>query len=165
MERFNRNQIAHLVVWPVHKTSSMELIDTDGVSQSELRVTEVLTGHQLAKTLPEGCLIEFKECFVANMKGETIMGGKGEFNTIVVRERPEITFEQRMQRLERQERNRAVREAKRQADLERATEELAALRAEQAAQDVLDPQDPPEDPQDPPAAPLEPHDTVEGGET
>jgi len=106
---FNRNQLAHLVIWPNAKTAVVSLIDPDGEAVSEMSVREPIKGSELAKKMADGFAIHTKRCSVVSVSGDIVVRTRIPFDTAVVTERPVISFEDRMARLERRERRRELK--------------------------------------------------------
>ena len=150
---FTKNQLVHAVIWPVTNEAAMELIDTDGVVQSNVPIQQPQKGDEVSRMIPEGFEVDVMDCYVVDLSGEIIKGSKAEFDTAVVTERAEIGFEERMARLERKEKRREKREARREQELIEAQRELKELRKAKKAKKDAEPKDPPEDPQDPPQDP------------
>lgn len=117
---YDRNQISHLVFWPNGKGSSLALVSDQGEVLSQLDVKEPVKGSELAKFVPNGYSLDPGGCVVLSMAGQIIVGTKAPFDTSVVTERAEVTFEERMARLERIE----VNNRRRQVLLEKRNQEL-----------------------------------------
>lgn len=132
---FERNQLAHLVFWPENNKSIVTLvdpngvvIDDDGVELAEPQEMELasfkldrpMLGMEIAKTLPADLCIKSENVTVVTMSGEIKVTTVAPFDTTVVTERPVISAEERLDRLEiREQRNEA-----RQAKLARENREL-----------------------------------------
>lgn len=144
---FKRDDLVHAVIWPKGKSACVSLIDAYGVEQSLYPVRAPRKGSELAKMIPQGYSLLVHECLVVNMSGKLVIGTSAPFDTSVVTERAEVTFEERMNRLERIQ----VRRDARQAQLERENAELLRQIEEgRAAQSVVEPvteETPPEPPQ------------------
>lgn len=144
-----RNKLTHAVVWPNAKNANVALVDSDGTVVGEVSVKYPLMGSELAKRVPEGYTVQPTGCNIVSMSGRLVVGTRGVFDTAVVTERPEITFEERLARMER-------REANREKALARARERAARLEAKLAERDAVveqDQQQPePEQAQDEPEA-------------
>lgn len=100
---FDRNQLVHAVIWPIDELSAAALIDTDGVIQGRMPVYKPVKGDELSRMIPKGYCLDFENCHVIKMSGDILVRTIGVFDTAVVTERAEVTFEERMQRLERRE--------------------------------------------------------------
>lgn len=149
----DRNQLVHAVIWPNGDDACVTLIDADGVYQSRFSVVQPLKGSDLARLIPPGYWLKFDGCTVLSMSGDVLVGGIAEFDSAVVTERREVTFEDRIAILERRDIRR-----QRQHDHEMNRLRQAQERAE-AAPVVEEPQTAGGDsaePKDPPQAQPEP---------
>lgn len=149
---FDRNQLVHAVVWPNGRKASLSLIDTNGGIQSTFTVREPLRGSDLAKMVPDGYRVHCDDCHIVTMSGDVVVGTRAAFDTAVVTERAELTFEERMQRLERREARREKKQRQQEkyfreqnAELERQLEEQRKQLQEQQPQEQQSPQEAPQD--------------------
>lgn len=135
---FDRNQLVHAVIWPNAKDAAIALYDTVGVEVSRVKIDHPKKGADISRMMPQEYLLGVVGCTVVSLSGKPVVSTKAPFDTSVVTERPEVTFEERLARMERTELRRRKREAQREAEMEAAVEELAALRAERAAAGISD---------------------------
>lgn len=115
---FERNEIVHSVIWPAGTEPVVALIDVDGVQQGHFWLKEPMRGSELAKQIPADWFLQFQECTLVKMTGEVVIGNKIPFDTKVVTERAELTYEQRLLAVERRDKHRAKAEKQRQAEFE-----------------------------------------------
>ncbi len=97
---FDRNALVHAVLWPKGKASSVSLIDDEGVSQGEYRIVEPVMGSQLSKMIPQGFFLHTGDCGVVSMAGKPVVATVAEFDTAVVTQKREVTFEERFKMME-----------------------------------------------------------------
>lgn len=136
-----RNALVHAVIWPKGPKASIALIDTDeGVVHSEFKLTEPVKGSVYAAMMPDGFVLDCNGCTVLSMSGKLIVRTETEFDTVVVTERAEVTFEDRMQRLERRERRRERRERQLEEEARTLRERLAQREGD--AEAVVEPSEP-----------------------
>jgi len=107
---FERDQLVYAVIWPSASEALVQLIDTDGVVVAAYPVLEPLKGSEVIKMVPDGYCLGFERCHVVKTTGSILVNTGVKFDTAVVTERAEVTFEERMARLERRERRREQRE-------------------------------------------------------
>jgi crotonobetainyl-CoA:carnitine CoA-transferase CaiB-like acyl-CoA transferase len=142
-----RNQLTHAVVWPNAKNANVALVDCEGTVLGEVPVSYPLMGSELAKRVPDGYSVQPTGCNIVSMSGRLMVQTCGVFDTAVVTERPEVTFEERLARMER-------REANREKALAYEREKIARLEAELAERDTV--VEPVEEPAEPEEATQEP---------
>ncbi len=133
---FDRNELVHAVFWPdaEHpKEAKINLVDTDGVVQGEIDLDRPIKGAELASMVPNGFYLSPLKCIALSMSGKQVVATKAPFDTAVVTERPEVSFEDRMARLERREMRRERRERQREEEHQRIMAE-----AREAAEGVPD---------------------------
>lgn len=145
-----RNALVHAVIWPNGPEASLALLDTDGVVQSEFRLTEPTKGSFYSSMMPDGFVLDCNGCTVLSMSGKLIVRTEVEFDTVVVTERAQVTFEERFARLERLQRRRDIRERKLEEEARTLRERLAQREGE------AEPLVQPPEPETPPEAPTEP---------
>lgn len=144
-----RNKLVHAVIWPKGENPRIALIDTDGVEQSVLTITEPVKGQHYSNMLPEGYHLEVQDCHVVSMSGKLVIATPVPFDTAVVTERAELTFEERLERMERRsiraEQERARREREREREVEALRQQLAEREREEAAPVIEEPEETPSD--------------------
>jgi len=155
---FNRNQLVHAVIWPNSDHPSVYLVDADGEVKSHVNVAEPLKGSELSKMMPDGYMLDVSGCSVMNMSGKFLATTVAPFDTAVVNERAEVSFEERMLRLERREARRERREA---AMVLRERELMERLKAAEAVVEPVPDGEVSSDPQDPV---VEPETAPDGGQ-
>lgn len=141
-----KQNLVNAVIWPNGPKAAIALFDTSDEGGGEqvalVPITVPKEGREIAKMIPEGFSVDVEECTVVKLSGPIIKGTKGKFDTAVVTERPEVTFEDRMARLERITLRREKAQKARMAELEAAAEELAAIKAKESAEAVKDAEEP-----------------------
>ena len=149
-----RNDLVHAVIWPKGPAALAILYDTDGVIQGDVPIKDPVRGSVFANMMPEGYQISFSDCGVMSMSGELVIATRTPFDTCVVTEKREMTFEDRLIAMERRDRRRQLREQERErehAELlrraeEREQERLEPVVEEDAVQDSTQPTTEPEEP-------------------
>ena len=121
-----KNRLVHAVIWPNGEKPEITLTDKEGVIQSYMRVRGPMRGDELSRMIPDGFIVDVHDCSVVNLSGKILVGGVGEFDTSVVTEKATLSFEERMNRLERIERRRQRRQADLEAENKKLREELRA---------------------------------------
>jgi hypothetical protein len=150
----DRNQLVKVVIWPNGPDAQIHLHDAseDSVIVGEVHVKAPLMGSELARKVPPGYHLAVYDCTVVSMAGELLVTTEVEFDTVVVTERAEKTFEERFAELEMRERNRERREKQReererqreeqyQRDLEELKAEYEQREGDGEAQDTDSPSD------------------------
>ncbi len=137
-----QKNLVNAVIWPNGPKAAIALFDTSAEGGGEqvalVPITVPKEGREIAKMIPQGFSVDVQECTVVKLSGPIIKGTKAEFDTAVVTERPQITFEERLARLERVERRKVIAQQKRIEELEAGAEELAAIKAKEAAEAEID---------------------------
>lgn len=154
---FQRNELAHLVMWPREAKAKVELVDEEGVVLSALPVDWPLKGSDIAKMVPEGFCIDPNGCTVVTMSGDILVSTVGEFDTAVVTERPEITFEQRMALLERRQQRSELREERLAAENQRLRDQVRAEMEQETEEEPVVDDEPDETPDPEPKPKKEEH--------
>jgi len=125
---FVRNDLVLAVIWPTGPEAFLSLIDAEGVFLGGFNVVEPVRGSEIAKMVPDGLRIHFNDCSVINTSGRLVYGKKQPFDSAVVTERAQQTFEERFAALERKERYRDRRAKRLEAELQSRIEEVQRLR-------------------------------------
>lgn len=125
-----RNKLVQAVIWPAGPNAHYSLIDAEGVELARVAVAAPVKGFDLAKVVPPGLSVDVTDCEVLSMTGKNVARTRAQFDTAVVTERPEITFEERMARLERRDKRREEAEKRRQEEHERVIAQHERERAE-----------------------------------
>lgn len=99
-----RNQLTYAVIWPSGPDAALQLVTDDGEVYGEMSVTEPLKGSELAKLMPDGMAIVADQCSLITTSGKILVQTKTPFDTVVVTERAELTFEDRIAAMEVRER-------------------------------------------------------------
>lgn len=138
---FDRNQLVHLVLWPNASGAGYRLVDDQGEVIAQVKVTEPVTGAQLAKLVPKGLFIDPTGCTVVTLSGDIRVRTQGQFDTAVVTERSKPSLEERFALLERRERKREQREAALAAENQKMRNAMKAKeKADETAQVVEEPE-------------------------
>jgi len=139
----DRKELTGVVLWPSSgaKTAAQVLLcSADGEMFASFTLDKPMRGEDLARVVPPGCGVETTGCEVISSAGKLKVQDQMRFDTAVVMERREQTFEDRMERLERQQRarekqfNELANARKRMAEEnERLRQQLEQTVEEQAA--------------------------------
>jgi hypothetical protein len=138
---FDRNQLVHAVIWPNEKPSQIALVDAEGEVRSTVTFKLPMRGSDVAKWMPDGYQLDVGGCTVVSMSGRVMVNTVAPFDSAVVTERPEVTFEDRMLRLERRDKRREERAAQLERQYQTALTELREQR-EEVVEDVTDDDEP-----------------------
>ena len=123
---FDRNKLSHSVIWPAGPDANIHLVNQNNDLVAAFEVKEPIKGSDLAKLIPADYTLDFENCIHVTMSGDLVIGRQIEFDTVVVTERAEVTFEERMARLERRELMRERERQRERLELQRLREQAAA---------------------------------------
>lgn len=136
---FDRNKLVHAVIWPAGEKPLVTLLDAEGVVLGEVVVREPLKGSELSKMIPQGCELEIDQCTVVNMSGEVIVETALPFDTAVVTEKREETFEERLANMERRIKRREKRAERLEQEHRARMQELEDARVVEGGQGEVTP--------------------------
>lgn len=154
---FDRNQLAHLAIWPREKNSRITVLDGDGVVYASSRIDAPMRGSDIAKLLPPRFFVDLGDCAAFSMSGDVLIRTVAPFDTTVVTEKAVISFDERMARLERREYRREKRQERLENENKRLRDEIEAAR-------VIDPEPAAEPAPEPVPEPAPEVDAVPGAE-
>lgn len=156
---FERNDLLHLVFWPnAAEGAGFDLVTEGGEVKGGFAIQKPITGVELQRFVPQGLSVVAHSCAVYGLAGRLVTITETPFDSAVVTEKREETFEDRFAKLEgrvRRSEQREAKLAKENAQLlaERAKAASEAAQAERDAQAASDEVTPPDDGQQPPVAP------------
>jgi len=102
-------KLTGLVFWPstgAQVDAQVLLCNADGEMFAAFKLEKPMRGEDLARLVPPGCGVETTGCEVINSTGSLKVQDQMRFDTAVVMERRQQTFEERMERIERAQRAR-----------------------------------------------------------
>lgn len=155
---FERDELLHLVFWPKGDVSSgLDVLNKEGEVLGGFPIVKPMRGFDLQRLVPGGYCIKPFGCAVFGLAGALVTITETPFDSAVVTEKREETFEDRFAKLEGRVRRAEQREAKlakQNSDLlaERARAASEAAQAERGVRAASDEVPPPDDAQQPPEA-------------
>lgn len=153
---FERNDLVHLVFWPsTVEGSVIDLVTGNGEVKAGFAIQKPITGVELQRFVPHGLSVVAHSCAVYGLAGGLVTITEMPFDSAVVTEKREETFEDRFAKLESRVRRSEQREAKlakenAQLLADRAMAASESAQAERDAQAASDEVPPPDDGQQPP---------------
>jgi len=137
---FSKDDLVFAVIWPNGDDANMSLIDADGVYLAHVPVKAPVKGADLARMVPKGFKVDTAKCVVVHTNGGLMARTKAPFDTAVVTERRELSFEEKMQSFVRTEVRRQQLRAAKRAEAESILAEEGEGDADRDEEQVTEPE-------------------------